>query len=81
MVAHWTSRNVGIQLLAILVSAISLPAFDPRNDGPPEREEELVRALVDTMLSERKVLYEPAAEVYGSGAGQSGAPGRWWWWS
>ena len=34
-------RNIGIQLLAILVSN-NLPAFDLRNDGPPEREEELV---------------------------------------
>ena len=57
-------RNVGVQLLAIVVSN-GLPAFDPRNDGPADREEEMVRALVDTMASERKVLYEPAAEVYG----------------
>ena len=57
-------RNVGVQLLAIVVSN-GLPAFDPRNDGPADREEEMARALVDTMASERKVLYEPAAEVYG----------------
>jgi DNA-dependent protein kinase catalytic subunit len=55
-------RNVGLQLLGVLLSN-GIKAHDPAADSMEPQE--LQKALVDNMQQSRKDLYQPAADVFG----------------
>lgn len=58
-----TARQIGLQLFAIIIEK-GFPGYDPIEDRLL-KEDDMLTALVSTMSSDLKTLYEPAAEVLG----------------